>query len=102
MAFGLILAPVLALGPLWIVTLGVLLWRPSVRVLILTRRTHLIGAIVAALLCVHGILALRAAARSAAEGGGLLGGYGIIPVAYGFLLGTISIVSLVLARSQGA
>jgi hypothetical protein len=101
LAFGAVLAPLMALGPLWIVALGVLLWRPSVRVLAWVRRTHLIAAAVAGLLSVHGILALRAAARSAAEGGGLLGAYGLIPLASGLLLGAISIASLVVARSGG-
>jgi hypothetical protein len=100
MAFGLLLAPILALGPLWIVVLGVLLWRSSARVFTLARRTHIVGTAIAVLLLLHGILALRAAARSAAEGGGLLGAYGLIPIGYGLLLGLLSTVSLILTRSN--
>jgi hypothetical protein len=100
MAFGLLLTPILALGPLWIVVLGVLLWRSSARVFTLARRTHIVGTAIAVLLLLHGILALRAAARSAAEGGGLLGAYGLIPIGYGLLLGLLSTVSLILTRSN--
>ena len=99
LVFGFPVALLFAVGPLWIMALGVLLWRPSPRVLSLLRRTHIIGAVIAVLLSVHGIQALRAAARSAAEGGGLLGGYGLIPIALGLLLGTSSMVSLIVARS---
>jgi hypothetical protein len=99
-AFGLILTPIVALGPLWIVILGVLLWRPTVRKGILLRWTHIVGVVVAALLCTHGILALRAAERSSAEGGGLMGAYGLIPVAFGVLLGATSAASLWLLRTQ--
>lgn len=74
-AFGLILIPIVALGPLWIVLLGVLLWHPTVRKGILLRWTHIVGVVVAVLLCTHGILALRAAERSSGEGGGLMGVY---------------------------
>jgi hypothetical protein len=99
-AFGLLVAPILILGPLWIVVLGVLLWRSSVRVVTLARRTHTVGVVIAVLLFLHGIMALQAAARSAAEGGGLLGTYGLIPIGYGLLLGLFSVVSLILMRSN--
>jgi len=100
MMFGLMLAPLVVLGPLWIIALGILLWRSGVKVRRLVSRTHLVAIGVAVLLCIHGMLALQAAARSADEGGGLLGAYGLIPMAYGLLLVTFSIVSLVLARSR--
>ena len=96
--FGLTLAPVLALGPLWVVFLGVRLWRPTALVKDLLWKTHVVVAVVAAALCVHGAFALRAAERSAAAGGGLLGAYGLIPLVLGTVLGVTAAVSLWLAR----
>ena len=101
MTFGLILAPVLVVGSLWIAALGFLLWRPNARALSVARRTHLIGGIVAVLLFAHGILALRAGEGSLAEDGGLFGGFALIPIAYGLMLGAVSIGSLFTARSRG-
>jgi hypothetical protein len=55
----------------------------------------------AAVLCVHGVVALRAAERSAAAGGGLLGAYGLIPLGLGTVLGVTAATSLWLARPVG-
>ena len=96
--FGLLLAPVLLPGPVWIVMLGIRLWRPSPRIGALLRRTHCVGMPVAALLCVYGVFALQAAERSAATGGGLMGGFGLIPLGLGVLLGGTAVTSLWLAR----
>ena len=96
--FGLLLAPVLLPGPVWIVMLGFRLWRPSARVGVLLRRTHCVGITIAALLCVYGVFALQAAERSAAAGGGLMGGFGLIPLGLGALLGVTAVPSLWLAR----
>ena len=96
--FGFLLAPVLLPGPIWIVILGIRLWRPSAQVGVLLRRTHWVGLTVAALLCGYGVLALQAAERSAAAGGGLMGGIGLIPLALGALLGGTAVISLWLAR----
>ena len=96
--FGLLLAPVLLPGPVWIVMLGIRLWRPSSRVGVLLRRTHCVGMTVAALLCVYGVFTLQAAERSAAAGGGLMGGFGLIPLGLGALLGCTAVTSLWLAR----
>ena len=96
--FGVLLAPVLLPGPVWIVILGIRLWRPSARVGVLLRRTHLVGVAVAALLCGYGAFALQAAQRSAAAGGGLLGAFGLIPLGLGALLGVTAVPSLWLAR----
>ena len=41
---------------------------------------------------------LRAAEESAARGGGLLGGLGLIPIGLGVFLGCFSILTLVVAR----
>ena len=98
--FGLLLAPLLVLLPLWVVILGVLVWLSGLRARVLVRRTHLAAIPLAALLCVYGVLALQAAGRSAAEGGGLLGAYGLIPLVYALLLGMLSIASLAMTRSR--
>lgn len=99
MVLGLLLTPVLALGALWIVVLGVRLWRPSVRVGVLVWRTYRVALVLAALLCVYGIYALRAAEQSAAAGGGLLGAFGLLPLATGVLLAGTAVVSLWLTRT---
>ena len=96
--FGLLLTPVLLPGPVWVVVLGVRLWRPSGRVRILLRRTHFVGVTVAAPLCAYGVLALQAAERSAAAGGGLMGAIGLIPLGLGVLLGGTGLTSIWLAR----
>ena len=96
--FGFLLAPVLLPGPVWVVILGIRLWRPTRRVGLLLRRTHLVGMSAAALLCAYGVFALRAAERSAAAGGGLLGAFGLIPLGLGVLLGATAVPSLWLAR----
>ena len=41
--FGLLPAPVLLPGPVWVVILGIRLWRPTARVGVLLRRTHFVG-----------------------------------------------------------
>jgi hypothetical protein len=43
MFFGLLLAPVLLPGPVWVVILGIRLWRPTARLGVLLRRTHSVG-----------------------------------------------------------
>jgi hypothetical protein len=96
--FGLLFAPFLAAGPLWLVILGVRLWAPTPWIEGLVRRTHWVGVGLAGLLCAHGILALQAAERSAAKGGGLLGGYGLFPLGIGIVLGITSGVSLWLMK----
>jgi len=52
----------------------------------------------ALLLCAYGWMAYRAAEQSAASGGGLLGGYGVIPLALGLMIGGTAAVSLWLLR----
>ena len=98
MFFGLLLVPVLLPGPVWVMILGIRLWRPTGRVGVLLRRTHFVGMSIAALLCIYGVLALQAAERSAAAGGGLMGAFGLIPLGLGVLLGGTAVTSLWLAR----
>ena len=47
----------------------------------------------------YGIFALRTAERSAAQGGGLLGGFGLVPLGLGIMMACFSGVTL-LATSQ--
>jgi hypothetical protein len=98
LVLGLSLAPLLILGPLWLIMLGCLLWRRGDRVRALLRRTHIVAVILAVFLCAYGLFALRAADRSAAAGGGLLGAFGLLPLTLGAVLGVTSVVALWLAR----
>jgi hypothetical protein len=94
------LAPLFSLGPFWIMFLGFRFWVPGSRVIIMARRTHYAAVVIAGVLIVHGWLAIRAAEKSAEGGGGLLGGYGLIPILYGVLLGAVSMTTLAMTRSR--
>jgi hypothetical protein len=76
----------LVLGPIWFCVLGVWLWRPTLRLSAALVATHSVIAVFAVLNVAFGIGALHGADRSAAKGGGLLGGYGFIPVLGGAAL----------------
>jgi hypothetical protein len=95
--FGLAAAPILVFGPLWMIVLGFRIWTPSAQAIAALRRTHRVSLAFAALLVTYGIFALRAAERSAASGGGLLGGFGLVPLSAGVVLGAVAVPSLVLA-----
>jgi len=97
--------PMIALG-LWMAILGRWTWRghPNIRVLLLITHGFLlvpgIGAIAV------GILALRAAERSAARGGGLMGAIATIPLAVGICMSSLAFVAIAVAllgrpRSDG-
>jgi hypothetical protein len=47
-----------------------------------------------------GLFALRAAERSAARGGGLLGDFGLLPLGLGIVMACFSGVTLVMARGS--
>ncbi|HEY6209103.1 MAG TPA: hypothetical protein VIW28_08590 [Gemmatimonadales bacterium] len=98
LGFGVRLAPLFALGPVWLVIVAYRLCRPTGQLAALLRRTHVVAAVVAALLCAYGVLALRAAERSAGAGGGLLGAFGLLPLTLGLFLGVTAAASLWLAR----
>jgi hypothetical protein len=93
-----ILAPILLVGPIWGIVLGVRLWRSGAEVFAALRRTHWTFLLIDGLLVAYGIFALRAAERSAAQGGGLLGGFGLLPLGLGFVMACFSGVTLVMAR----
>jgi len=93
-----ILAPILLVGPIWGIVLGVRLWQSGAEVFPALRRTHWTFLLIDGLLVAYGIFALRAAERSAAQGGGLLGGFGLLPLGLGFVMACFSGVTLVMAR----
>lgn len=99
---GLVFAPLLVIGPVWGIVLGARMWRPTPGVLAAVRRTHLAYLVVDGLLVAYGIFALRAAERSAAHGGGLLGGVGLIPLALGIGMAVFSAITLAMARASRA
>ena len=98
LVFGLLFAPLLVCGPIWLMILGYRLWREGEGTGVLLRRTHVVVLVVAALLGAYGLFALRAAEQSAARGGGLLGAFGLLPLAFGVVLGATAAVSLWLVR----
>src|SRR5262249_57379655 len=94
--FGLTPAPVLALGPLWIVALGGGMWRHGADLGAAAGRTAGVALAVGLVSIAYGVVALRAAARSAAAGGGLLGGFGLLPLALGLAIASTAGMSLAL------
>src|SRR5262245_41355659 len=90
------LAPVMLIGPVWAMLLARRLWRRDSTVIRALRRTHVVFLAIDALLIWYGFWMLRAAEASAARGGGLLGGIGVIPIGLGVFLGGFSLVTLVL------
>jgi hypothetical protein len=100
--FGLLLAPILAAGPVWLCVLGSQLWNGSdPRLCLRLRITHAISLFCAALFCAGGVWALQAGERSAAHGGGLLSAWGLIPLGIGCLLGLLAVLTLLLVRPVG-
>jgi hypothetical protein len=99
LVFGGILAPIFIVGPIWGIVLGARLWRSGAEVFAALRRTHWTFLAIDVLLVAYGIFALRAAERSAAHGGGLLGGVGLIPLGLGVAMASFSGVTLVVARA---
>jgi len=95
-----ILAPVVMVGPIWGIVLGVRLWRSGSDVFAALRRTHWTYLVIDGLLVAYGLFALRAAERSAAQGGGLLGGFGLLPLGLGIVMACFSGVTLVMARAD--
>ena len=97
---GGLLAPILLAGPIWGIVLGVKLWQRGTEMFTSLRRTHWAFLLIDVLLVAYGIFALRAAERSAARGGGLLGGIGLVPLGLGIVMALFSGVTLVTARGD--
>ena len=85
--------PLIALG-VWMLVLGRAARRaePGLRVLLL--RTHGMLLVLALATMAVGMADLRAAARSAQHGGGLLGGLGLIPLGLGGMLAAFNVAVL--------
>jgi hypothetical protein len=103
MLFPLTLAPIMLIGPVWAILLSRRLWRGELSAIRSLRRTHFVFLGIDALLVWYGIWMLRAAEASAARGGGLLGGLGLIPIVLGVLLAVFSVLTLLLtSRTRSA
>ena len=96
--FGFLVAPVLLVGVAWLAAVGGRLLVGSPSAGLQARGTVIIAAPVSVAMCVYGLYALRAAARSADEGGGLLGSFGVIPLILGITLAAVSVLTLALTR----
>jgi hypothetical protein len=94
--FGFFGLPLVA-GSLWLIVLGFRCWRPTGSLCFVLRVTHVITLSVGCLLCIYGVFALEAAARSDAAGGGLLGGFGLLPLGLGIALGVVGLAGLYLS-----
>jgi hypothetical protein len=73
--------------------------KPQDLVIATARWALRIALMTAVLLVAYGLFALRAAERSAAAGGGLLGGFGFLPLGLGIVLGAMAGICLLLIRS---
>jgi len=85
----------------WFAVLGVRLWRRSPGWNSALRWTHAVVLAVAVLQLAGGWIAIRGSERSAAHGGGLLGGLGDLQVAAGAVLAAFALLSLPLTIVAG-
>ena len=95
---GFLTIPIVLPAQIWLFSLGIRLWRPDARIQATLRLTHLVLAPFAIFLLVYGVYALRAATRSAADGGGLLGSFGLVPITLGACSGLLALWSLYVAN----
>ena len=96
--FGFFVAPFLLVGVAWLAAVGGKLIAGSPRAATQARRTVPFAVPVAVLMGVYGVYALRAAARSADEGGGLVGAFGAVPVILAITLAAVSVLTLARTR----
>ena len=97
---AILLAPVFLIGPVWAIVLGWRMWTEQPNVGAALRRTHACFLAVDALIIWYGAWTLQRAADSAARGGGLLGGLGVILIGLGCGLALFSAVVLLLTWRQ--
>jgi hypothetical protein len=91
---GLVVLP-LAAPPVWVLSMGVRsFWPLTPRAARALRWTHGVAIGGSLLLGLAGVLMLQAAGRSAERGGGLLGGFGLLPLTLGLLVGGLALASL--------
>jgi hypothetical protein len=96
---ALALLAVLAAFPLWVLTMALRAFRRLTPAAVSALRwTSFFEIACGLVLGISGIQALRAAERSAARGGGLLGAFGLLPLALGVLVGVLGLVSWWLLR----
>jgi len=95
---SMIIVPLLLI---WMVVLAVRLQRPTPRLRVHLRRTHMAVLPIAALFILYGSYALTMAQRSAETGGGLMGAFGLIPIVSGLVAGCLSGISLWICGSAG-
>lgn len=96
---GLVVLP-LAAPSVWVLSMGVRsFWPLTPRAARALRWTHGIAIGGSVLLGLAGVLMLQAAGRSAERGGGLLGAFGLLPLALGILVGGLALASLWLLRA---
>ena len=93
--FVLVLAPI----PIWGIVVGVRLWQRRRAALSALRLVHWCYLLIDGLLVGYGIFALRAGEQSAAHGGGLLSGIGLIPLGLGIVMACLSLIILLGARA---
>jgi hypothetical protein len=89
-------APLTALG-MWIMVLGHRAWTGHVGLRKALITTHGLMLLPGLLVAAVGVFALRAGARSAAQGGGLLSPIGIFPLTIGAGVVVLALTSIVLA-----
>jgi hypothetical protein len=95
--FPLPFIPIMMIGPIWAIVLGVRMWKRR-DVVASLRATHYVFLAIDAVMIAYGIWMLRAAEASAARGGGLLGGIGLIPLGLGIVLACFSLLTLTVTR----
>jgi len=78
----------------WMLVLAVRLWRPTLALAGQLRRTHWLVLLFGGLHCVWGVYAVRAAERSTAAGGGLMGPVAVGPFLIGIPLVALAVTSL--------
>jgi hypothetical protein len=86
----------------WFTLLGIRLWRRTPGWSTAVRWTHAVVLAFAVLQIAGGWIAIRGAERSAAHGGGLLGGLGYFQIAAGIALAGFALLSLPLTIMPGA
>jgi len=88
----------LVMAGIWFILLGRWIWSggPGVNSKLLA--THGSVMIIGAVLVIYGIYALRAAIYSAKTGGGLLSGFGLLPLSMGLLAIGVALTAIIIAR----
>ena len=95
--FPLPLMPIMLIGPVWAIVLGVRMWKRR-DVVTALRRTHWVFLAIDAAVILYGVWMVQAAEASARRGGGLLGGLGFVAIIIGVCLAVFSILTLVFVQ----